>query len=842
MNIKKIIAKITAYAMILTCICNHITVFSANHDYTTEIDTLTGLGIITGYAADNYHTRQSITWNDYLKFILNMMSDTPVDGNMLDLAKAKGLISQDSAQKAYETVYYEDAISVAVRALGYRQLPPAYEKDDLTIASELKLTRNMSGTAGAKLNSDQMLVLLYQMLDVKLLQLRIEGGKTTYQPSDETVLSAYKKIGRKSGMVTANAYTSLYDADGGLAGYITIDDQQYCVSQTKFNDYLGLVVDYYYKTNQSELELVHIVPKAKQNTEITINADLLIGVDKKVTSITYLPNENSAKSVTKSLSKVLKVIYNGKAYPSYRDTDFLIQEGNIRLLDHNADGVFDVAFITSYELMVVSQYSESSKRLYGKYTSFSQLSLEDCELNKNLWVYYGGMPTNMSAVSSQSVVLVKRTISGKEPLIQLFVSKDSIEGPIGVYDAENSEVEVDGNLYRLNKGYATSLKEGDPEAIKLNAGSRYKFYLDSNGKIAAAELLASATDQYVLLYSLYLSEDDLTVAKYVDASNVHHVSEFASSVRVGVKGGYSSGDVYQALAGTAENIDPQVVQIRLDSRGKIKSILRPQQSSGTGDKTAFTHEEKQSMIYRSGTGPSSFYGKYYVTASTVIFATYDITSHSPEDFLVVPLSRNYLSDSETTKYTFTPYNVDEFGFTDMIFLEVAEKSKTLTLLVQKKNMVLDSDQEPREQLVGPVGNLLNVGVLAENTGLFKDIKKGDYVELTVNSEGRAISANILYSPATGVKYSRTAEAFFYSSSAMYYGTLSAIDYNKMRMKMYFGSGVPAKSFTLKDLVVTVYVYENGNVTIGNVNDLNVGDMLIVRSPYDKVSVIAVYKR
>lgn len=806
-----------------------------------EISALTGLGIITGYSEAAYVNRKSITYNDFLSYVVNARYAGALSGSALDIAKTENLIDDEDNIKSASAVNAEIAVKAVVRALGYEPLMKLENTTYLKIATDIGLLDGVTIRTGEKLDSDNMLKMLYNMLDVKLFA-RV-GISDSYKQIDATVISKFHKIKKVSGIVTANEFTGIYAQEESREGYVRIGETYYETNGVDYNNLLGMNVDVYYYDD--DLILKCVLPKANKNEEIVISADLFEDVNTNVTQIRYYKEESSSRLVTKNFNTGLKVVYNGKVYKNYNASLFDVGEGNIRILDNDGDGKYDFAFITDYELIFVSKANASTQVIFSEYDlqpwtgneqNLKKLDFSQLKLNKELFIYQDGKKTDFSAITQNDVIFMERNADATLPLVKLHIIRQSQNLDVDSINWAEGEITSEKTTYKINKDYAAIINSGSADAVRPELGYTYIFFFDMNGKIAGAVKTGAAGENYVVIYGIAENEsEDEIIIKYVDRDNEHHKAALSNKVKIG-KDTYKNS---QAAKAAADALFGQVARLKLDKEGKIKTIETASLQASTDANDTFNYAQKQTLPYRSGVGTVSFGGKYYVDGNTIIFATTNNTSKYSEDWSKVMLSRAYLRDNQS--YTITPYLIDEYGYTKIILLEASTAHKTLNILVSAINQGLDKDDVPVTNLCGPVGNIVELAVPALDGSVYAGIKKGDYVSLSIDYKGNATNASKIYTPQNGIKYERPDDSSFYYGSVRYMGTLSKINYGAKRMQLYCGPTAAVKNFDLQWLEPSIYIYDGKTVSIGTLDDLEVGNMMVITTSYDRPSVIIVYK-
>lgn len=814
----------------------------ASADYSREIKILSDLNIIEGYSAESYVTQQSITYKAFLTSLINMRERTKADTDIVVAARSYGILKEDETVNLSSAIVLEDAVKFAVRLLGFESYIELTGKGYMAAGANFGFLDGIAGDGNPKLDSDKMLQLLYNMLDIGVFGAEL-SNYNEFKQSEETIIEQYRGIKKAKGMITANEFTGLYDPDEGRHGKIAIDDILYLTENSTLNDYLGMSVEFYY-TDTDDLSVLTAAPLKNGNDELVVDADRYVGVNKGITQIEYKKNKDKPQTSTYKLSSTLKVIYNGKAYPGYTKDIFDIGEGSIRLLDYDSDKKADVAFITDYELIKVSTCNPSKQIIFNEYDNIDgavKIDFGDLEPGRDIFVYRNGAESDFKSVQANDIILMERSASGSDRYVKLWIRSEKISGmPTSAEASEDGfSVTIDETQYYLNADFERLLNSKKLDISEISLGRQYTFYMDINGKIAGIEADGQAEGElYVLVYSVLRNlEEDKVYVRYVDENDEHRKTAFADKTYFDGKSIQGADDLFTK----AESLKGEIIRIYVNADGEIRKVTTAELKTSQTSADTFNCGQTQTLKYRSGAGTTSFGGVYYVNSDTTIFATFDAQSKAEEDFACISLSRIYFTDN--TSYTITPYNIDEYGYAGMIFLSATQKTRTLSLLVNKRTRGLDADEAPTATVSGPVGNLVSVSVSALEPSLFDGVSKGDYITITVDNDGKATNVETVYSPKRGHIYQKLADASFYSSAGEYMGLVKSINYDKKRMKLSFGSAeIADKNFDMNLLEPTVYVFENDTADLGSMRDLEIGDFVVMTTSYDRPSTIIIYKQ
>ena len=234
MKIKKLLSAILAVCMIFGSV-------SALAITDKVVFDLTSLGIVSGDENGNLLGDEEITRAEFVKMMINlqgyaeistmgdsreMFVDIP-DGHWaksyINFAASIGTFDgyPDGTFGPEDKVLLQDCIKTVVRALGYEvvaQQKGGYPNGYIMVAAEKQLTKNISASYTAPAIRGDVMTLLYNALDVNLLQESISGGEA-YEESNDTFRSLLANQDEKiviKGIITANYDTWLIKPITGL--------------------------------------------------------------------------------------------------------------------------------------------------------------------------------------------------------------------------------------------------------------------------------------------------------------------------------------------------------------------------------------------------------------------------------------------------------------------------------------------------------------------------------------------------------------------------------------------------------------------------------------------------
>lgn len=512
--------------------------------YTDAVKTLNLMGVINGYPDGTFKPNDNVTRAEFTAMLMRTLklgsigstsaAELPfsdVDDNNSDInwaipnintAYARGVINgyEDGTFRPSANVAYEEAVKMIVCTLGYGanvdvSITPWYA-NFIQIGSQLGITKTAQRIGAAETPASRACIaqLLYDSLDVKL----IENGEKT----DRTILNSYLGYVKNTGVISSNQQTSLTEPDVNLRDdeiRITAREENgseqtytYKTADTSLKNYLGYEVDFYYKDNGASIrELAMCMIKSTE--PLVINAKNIESSGTTANQIKYYQNLDDDKEKTINLESDNVVIYNGKlsgsnANNSRFSTDLIPAVGEIKLIDSDNNGRYDVLDITSYDVYYVSSkaaatYEVVDNMLHSGENNKVKLDISSDDnltiVNKN------GSTVNFSSIATGNVVCVaaSKSDNGGTVITRAVVLTDKVSGTISGTSG-NDKVTISNKEYKFSD-LAPWVVDDSKEAPKMQDSGT--FYLDINGDIVAFSKNAT-TDNMKYGYLMSYSNND----------------------------------------------------------------------------------------------------------------------------------------------------------------------------------------------------------------------------------------------------------------------------------------------------------------------------------------------
>lgn len=483
---KKVLSLVLVIAMILS---SFSFAFAANFedvegDYEKAINTLVGLGVVTGYEDGTFKPERIVTRAEMAKLIVEILgygdlvagsksnfADT--QGHWADawiaLAAGRGIVvgDGDGNFRPDAQVSYDEAITMIVRALGYtddcNELKGMTWPTNFKVkAADLKLTKDVK-IVGTGADRGGVAQLLFNALEANMVTVDTDGN-VNYVKDGEDNKILLNALAKKDRFVVAPKH-------------LDKDDKAY----------MGDIVD--------------LAPYMYQDIKVFVNDDDEVVYVTKVESEVKVGEFRKTKEVDDG-KVFIRIDGKDKAYDLFQEKDkdvsipvyyngvevFLDEEemetGDTNLVDlHKAAATFVLNDEGQIVAIVAEKYTDAA-RVANEYNGKTKLEGyllpldDDDEVDYSKLTVRGAVDTLEDIEEDDVIVLfagkgVKNAKTTEPEKLVIEVVRDTVEGKI-------TETNKDGDFFIDGEYYALSLYA--PDAL-VAVGDEGTFFLDNKGDI-----------------------------------------------------------------------------------------------------------------------------------------------------------------------------------------------------------------------------------------------------------------------------------------------------------------------------------------------------------------------
>lgn len=814
------------------------------------VSLLEGLDIVCGFENTDSNLNQTILKSSFINYTVNLVNDSKYtaeyDEEALKAAESMGFIASASAVSKSDILSGNEAAKIAVCLLGYRveaEQKGGYPTGYIVMGQQVGIFKGV--TLSEHMPYAQTLRLLRNVLDAEHSNFIGNGdGNGSYIVSEHKVnaLQYFRNIYSMKGVVTQNDESGLYGIGALRNGYVKVDDMVFAEGKSDAGALLGHKVEIFYEeTKNGDNEIVY-ADDLSADKVVTIDSDNIVDVADNKHTIEYYRSENDNKTNCVKIAADAAYLLNGVAYADLKEEDFTKEGTEIVLINSGNSDTYDVVNLRTYDTMLLSTVSAGNKKLFNRYTFDSSLEILDLSGYKDdkIHIYRNGAEAGFSDLKAGDVLSIFKTPKGNEGSIWIYAESNAFEGTVESYNEQQKTFIVSGEEYEFSELYVTATANNEKYAAPINLGRIYRFYRGRNGKIVSVEVLESddVIYGYVTKYATKDSVFDQRLQLRVFLSDGSWKTlTLAEKIRWNDNNGKLDSEKVLENSEIMNSI-PGLIGMKLNSDGEISEIKTAVPYSDGLSPDTFTKTETYSE-YRYRGGSHSWDNNYYVTDNTKVFL---IPNDASADESLYRMGTKW-SFKWDYQYTFTGYNRDEYYFLDMIVntRDVSDISKVsdTVYLVKEMGQGLNSDGDVVSTINVASEEYAGVSFNAEDSAVFKDVKKGDIIKIHVDTNGNVDKCLVIYSTSQGIiKNSGTGEERN-ESGVLVGGILLKSDNENGKILLESDREI-AFPFSLSKTVL-IYDVDRETTTIGGINSFEKGDYVMVCLNDTQPAIAVVYR-
>jgi len=655
MKMKKLLVTLLALIFILGTVATGMAAAPLKDvegtDYEDAVTRLTAFGIISGYPDGTYRPDEPVTREQFAKIVVEMLglgsaaeaakgatpfSDvepTRWSAGYINIAVGQGIIKgyPDGTFKPTEKVSYAEAITMLVRALGYKDsfLPGTWPGNYVSKAAELDITDGVAFATSGKADRGSVAIMVDNTLDCEVVKQDTFGDENNYSVQkgltlleDKLGITVYEDaevtgVPRVNAALDEDQIQITYDSQTkkltipeefnadkvfGLKGDAYVDGSDLVYFDVD-NDY-----DFFYDqvdldgsdTIDSDNKADFIIQDAEY--EFEPNATVYINND----SLSDQDGDNDV-----DLDDLENVLTSKHVFGKY----VLNDKGKIAFADLFAfEGKYDGLIVTKVDGEKIEYYKDSDDT--------KELDLED---DADAYVIYNskGEVVDIDDIEADNVIYIadtKNKSTGDTDYFVIFVADDVVKGTLEAYEATDNIV-VDGDTYDVTAAAIKTISKDDNDSISSINTTDLEDLLDEEVKV----ILDLVGDVRHIIGSVDTTSDDMygILLGYETSFGDESVKIFtANGEKVIYDLDLDSGVTLDPNISNSSKAKKLVVKYTLDKDGEINNISVVADltttliNSGIGD--ADGEYGKNSIVIGST--------EYFVTGSTIFMDLQDYVS------------------------------------------------------------------------------------------------------------------------------------------------------------------------------------------------------------------------
>ena len=852
---------------------------------TTAVELVTGLGIMSPDEDSEFGVKALVKRGEFALYVTKLMGynvtvqatskgyfddvdTTTLEGAAVDYLAGVGAIPKSGNEyNPNDEITYVEAVRVLLNAMGYGRVAAingGFPGGYLKTATECELNNNVWKLTNSVLTKADAATLLYNALFVHPMETNYKGE---YAESDETLLEKTRDVYETIGIVAGYENTCLADGKSLAENCVDIGGEIYEAGTTNIGDYVGYTVyAYYNEARDGSRTLVAFAPKKNANDAVTLAVD---EIEFNGERVEYY--EGNTKKKLK-FSESAAVIYNGGYYSEYESVEDLIldiPEGEVTFLSNDSTGVANVIIIKEYKHLLVERVDTRDGRLYLKNGSpnasddillSNVMTVASYDLEKT--VYLDGKKIEFNEIQADDAVTMMKSLDGSKVILE--VSRTTVEGSIT--SISDDEIGISGTKYPIS-AYCVNT---------YSAGTTGTFSITTDGKfLGLATGVKSSSSNYAYVLDVYC--DNGPEEAYVELFTPDgEVKEYECASNIKINGQRVSYDEVPNKV-----LKSEIVTVKIKSDGTIAQLNRPFDASSKlnyVNETEFIKNwNKSSVRYTDG-----IMGMSFITEDTLIFSMPRFDKGNTSDYRI-------LTVDDLTNRTYadvTCYDVDRQGRASVLLI-IEDPADSVDMgsdlfFVKEISYTINDDDEDICRIEGyEGGELVTLDFTEDSQSVtyedgwmnyvgnedfdkgYLELNVGDAIQYSLDNDGNVAAYRLvfnneqtIYSPDGELVYEDANNFFedwsgtgsvtkqdFYDNLYIAYGDvqLRYMDYmvflglNERDRLSYESSTSPIRIIDyyrpINLLKASVYVYNvnNGELELGDMEDVMASDIVFVRS-------------
>lgn len=689
--------------------------------------------------------------------------------------------------RPYDDISLDEALKLILNAMGYHDYAAiygGYPTGCRSVASNLKLLTGIDQDYLGKLDEEALIKLLYNTLSAKLISKpAIGSGDEEY----EVAMYYWHGVYEVKGNLVSTGTTSRSGAPLVSKDLVMIGDDTFFDYDGSADEFIGMnVTAYVYERKGDIPRLVYIMRTKQKNKVLVIPSD---NIDSATgTQLTYYSNPDKRQTKrTVHFETNSDMIYNGLGNVSFDSEKLMPENGGLTLIDSNNNGQYDLVVVEEYINYYLGYKDNNNKQFSDLYYNPNITLNEDTEYK----IIYNGKEIAFEDIPEKSIISVmadKTKIENgcrvvdtdKATVYTLKIAHETMTGVCDNVNEADGIVKIDGIEQKINSVYLNARAKG--LGVKLQVGKAYRFYMDFNNDIAAAEEVPDEGKAYGLLVKTIF--EDLGGGDYkfriklltttgefetfelpeqrlkIDGTAVTPTMELLKQLFwADVKKEVLDESTSEMVTVTKNQLIPQVIGYTLDSSNIISAIDTKKFAEAKEDKNSslgyipverYTCNVYRGMVYpteNKSVAPNMTIG------NVVLFiGPADIEGVDIENEYSITSYRYFKQDG---KYDMEIFKRSEYNDLEYAFIHsgaTADTDNNDYILVDKVNLGLTKEGDVKTEIKGVRGSgkfdafvysdtILKQGGLYENGKCI--LKRGDLIATKLNARGEITSINRL---------------------------------------------------------------------------------------------------
>lgn len=561
-----------------------------------------------------------------------------------------GLVAKAEKFNPENEITAQEAATIVDRAFAYGNIAEqfgGYPNGYMYVAKDLGIFNNTSVYANTdKITVADASIMFKNIMFATQYDISFEGKNLTYKKTDRTYIEDKYNVYKFEGQVTAVGNHSVVMNANRISedNYLEIDGRGYSYSEVN-SELLGKKA-YVYAVDGSD-KIVWVEERKFKELLLSDESDVTINEQ----TLTYVQNN---RNTNVKLNDAYKVIYNGRRAEKFEDYMIDDMGVNIRLLDCEADGTYDILFIDRYIYGYVTGVdwitNQIGIKIPGKMIDLSdeneiEYSVHDAE----------GAEIELFRLEPENVVAIQ--MSEDNFFYDIRLCDKTVSGTVKSISESNRKIVVGDTEYDAAKAFIDEYVS----TKKLTVGKDVSLVLGMENQIVYMTM-TNVSFKYGYLKKAFLEDgSEKTEVKIYTENEVFEEFELADKVTVGNSTMKNNKLLCELLQNNGEDT---VVKYVLNGDNKIKKIIFADSAVGVSKTDAeitdgffkFYDKTAGTLMYRTSVG--GFNSTAFMNSAKVMIIPTEEEYKNQED-------KYYFSGMDllvnSQKYSIDIYDVNDLG-------------------------------------------------------------------------------------------------------------------------------------------------------------------------------------
>lgn len=709
------------------------------------VEALVGLKILEAYDEADGGLDKVVQIDEFALIVTRILGIKPLigeefkdsgGGDPVEVCRSMGLFWEPGGQllEHEDPLTYQQAVKVLVTALGYDMMAEnngGFPSGYFLIANRLRLTENVAAAADQILRRSIVSRLVYNALHIDI------ADETSFGKNQKKVISRgitlLSKIGIETGagIITATPRSRLAGISDLSKSTVEIDEVIFELGDTNAKDYLGYDVTYYSKTVEGEntKRLIYIA-ESKKNNYVTVSAEKILKDDFSFSAAEFAYEEEGKRKHLK-ISKYADLIYNGVSIGSFTASDMCPKKGFTKLLDNDGDDVYDVIFVTEYEIVSVGSIGGEQTTVVDSYDADRIIHLTPQDREFEVIVSKDGQKAQLASIQRNNILSIAKSKNTQGLMvIEVVISDDEITGVL-TEKTDGNKLLIDGVEYRI----ADNLM---PKINDLILGMTGKFYLSSNGIIAGFEQVLQSEVNYAYLISASVAGGLSPQCSFKLFLSNGSAEYFTGAKKIILDGEpiADANDVIKILTDSNNGDIQQLIRFNTNKQGEINIIDTKVRGEKEGDDTLTMNLpaiERRYMSAGYAFGDSN--PEILVNNKVIVFLTPTEAYKNDETKYSIAQMSYFVGSGY---YTFEVYDMTEDMYAGVMVIKEAKAAEiqddtNISQVISITDAVDESGEVRRKLTVYQRGNILSL--FAKDNAYVEGLTFGQFIRIGTDANG-----------------------------------------------------------------------------------------------------------